>query len=447
MKISELFGANVPRYTSYPTAPHFHAGIGPATYEAWLADLPENAPLSLYVHIPFCDTLCWFCGCHTAVVNNYAPVLSYCAWLEREIELVARYLKGRHPVTHIHWGGGSPTMLQPAQIESLNRTIRGQFDVAADAEFAIEIDPRGLTPACVQALARAGVTRASIGLQDCDPQVQRAINRIQSEQETMVAVSLLRAVGITSINVDIIYGLPHQTLAKWENTLDFALSLDPDRLAVFGYAHVPKFKKHQALIPTASLPGLEERFHQAELAREILCGHGYQSIGLDHYAKPSDSLAKAATEGRLHRNFQGYTTDTSTVLLGVGASAIGSLPQGYIQNHSAVPAYRAALEAGLLPVTRGVALSDDDRMRRQVIERLMCDLKVDLDDIAVRFGHTRDAFSDSLHALEPLRQDNVIAMAGGTITVNPRWRSAVRIACAAFDQYLVKQAALHSASV
>jgi len=445
--IAKLYSANVPRYTSYPTAPHFHTGVGEAEYRDWLKALPRDAPLSLYLHIPFCDTLCWFCGCHTTVVNSYAPVSEYCGLLLKEIAMVCAVLNRCQPVSHIHWGGGSPTLLSTGDMARLSDDLYARFDVLPGAEFAVEIDPRGLNHAMVEALKNAGVTRASIGLQDCDPAVQRAINRIQSDEETTQAIQLLRNAGIKSLNLDLIYGLPRQTLASWKMTLDFAMWLNPDRLAVFGYAHVPQFKKHQALIPADLLPSVEERLQHAELAREILCAHGYVAIGMDHYAKPHDPLAQAAAEGRVARNFQGYTTDRAAALIGFGASAIGALPQGYVQNLSHVPAWRDALTAGRLPVARGIALNDDDRIRRHVIERLMCDLEVDLANIAALFGRSPAIFDDSLRGLCALEAEGMVRISGGKVVIKPDRRQAARLVCAAFDQYLSIAPARHSVSV
>lgn len=446
-QISPLLSANVPRYTSYPTAPHFHAGIDSARYRGWLEELPPAAPLSLYLHIPFCDTLCWFCGCNTTAVNSYSPVRSYCDMLLKEIAMVAAALNRRRPVSHIHWGGGSPTLLNAGDIARLNDAVRQQFDVAPDAEFAVEIDPRGFNHALAQALQTAGVNRASIGLQDCDPAVQRAINRIQSDEETAQAITLLRDAGINSLNLDLIYGLPRQTLASWERTLEFALSLNPDRLAVFGYAHVPQFKKHQALIPAELLPDVELRLRQADRAREMICAQGYTAIGLDHFAKPRDSLALAAADGSISRNFQGYTSDRAPILIGLGASAIGSLPQGYVQNQPQVPAWRDALAAGQFPVARGIALTDNDRMHRYVIERLMCDLKIDLANAAAQFGRSPAIFAESLRELAAVEKAGMIEIRGAKISVKPQWRSAVRLVCAAFDQYLTARQVRHSVSV
>jgi oxygen-independent coproporphyrinogen-3 oxidase len=447
MQKSDLFSARVPRYTSYPTAPHFHPGIDQAVYRQWLSDLPVETPLSLYLHIPFCDTLCWFCGCHTSVVNHYAPVKDYCGLLAMEMDQVAKALGAKRTVQHIHWGGGSPTMLQPGDIDHLARELRSRFAIAQDAEFAVEIDPRGLARDCVDAFARAGLTRASIGLQDIDPVVQKAINRIQTPEETAHAIAMLRQAGIKSINLDLLYGLPNQTLKTWEKTLRFALTLKPDRLAVFGYAHVPYFKKHQALIPERLLPDIETRLCQVEMASQILGANGYLAVGLDHFAKPEDSMARASGDGSLTRNFQGYTTDTASALIGLGASAIGSLPQGYVQNAAAVPTYRAALAQGRLPVARGIALSPEDRLRRYVIERLMCDLKVDLEEACTRFGGDPSLFSEARKKLAALEEAGAVSIEKHRISIQPQWRTGARLVCAAFDAYLADGPIRHSISV
>lgn len=434
-KIAQTFAANVPRYTSYPTAPHFHAGITGSVHRQWLAELPPETPLSLYAHIPFCDSLCWFCACHTTAVNRYAPVKAYCDLLLTEIDQAADALPRRMAVRHIHWGGGSPTLLSPEDIIRLDGKLRERFDVLPDAEFAVEIDPRGFTPTMAATLKAAGVTRASLGVQDCDPAVQRAINRIQSDDETFDAISQLRAEGISSINIDLVYGLPRQTLESWERTLDFVLWLKPDRIAVFGYAHVPSFKKQQALIPAELLPDVEARLRMAEAARHILCAHGYTAIGLDHYARPHDALALAERTGTLCRNFQGYTTDNAGALLGFGASAISALPHGYVQNLVSVPEYRAALAAGELPVARGIALTGQDRLRRAVIERLMCDLAVNLASVLRDYAPDGADLEDAFAALARL-PNGMVALDGSQLTIAPEWRAAARMVSACFDQYL-----------
>jgi len=436
MQRSEIFEAKVPRYTSYPTAPHFHSGVGPEVYRQWLEELSPEAPLSMYLHIPFCDTLCWFCGCHTSVVNNYTPVAEYRDLLLREMALVAQALGGRRKVNHIHWGGGSPTILRPEDMARLDAATRDYFDVTESAEFAVEVDPRGLTQANVDALAGAGLTRASIGVQDCDPAVQAAINRLQTEEETRAAIAMLRGAGVQSINLDLLYGLPLQTLKSWENTLRFAVGLCPDRLSIFGYAHLPSFKKHQALISAAQLPDTSMRLRQAEMAGDFLGANGYVAIGLDHYAKPRDGMANALATGSLARNFQGYTTDAAPALIGLGASAIGSLPQGYAQNHAAVPLYRATVMQGRLPIARGIALGAEDRLRRAIIERLMCDLCADLDAICASHGFSPAQLQDSISALGELAAHGIVSLDGARITISPQWRAATRLVCAAFDTYL-----------
>jgi len=445
--IDRLIAHRVPRYTSYPTAPQFHAGVGGAQYRKWLAAQPRGTAASLYVHIPFCDTLCWFCGCHTKVVNAYSPVQAYLDLLFREADLVAGALSPEHPVTHVHWGGGSPTMLKPQDIAHLARHLRERFDFAPDAEFAIEIDPRGFTEETADALAEAGVTRASIGVQDCDPIVQHAVNRIQPEETTIRAVEMLRNRGINRLNIDLIYGLPHQTLAGMVRNVEFALSLNPDRLAVFGYAHVPHFKKHQQLISEKALPDERARLKQAVLVNATLAARGYVAVGLDHFANPDDPLAVAQRDHRLARNFQGYTTDNAPILIGLGASSIGSLPQGYVQNHTEVRAYRAAIDEGLLPVARGIALTDDDRLSRAIIERLMCDLEVDLGAMTERHNRTLDALAEPLKRLAPLLDDGIAHLDGSRLSVDPQWRIFVRPVCAAFDAYLGNSSAVHSKAV
>jgi oxygen-independent coproporphyrinogen III oxidase len=444
---SDLLSARVPRYTSYPTAPHFHGGVDGGLFRLWLSSLPPEMPLSLYIHIPFCDTLCWFCGCHTTVVNRYAPLSAYLETLKREIALTAGIVGRAHPVSHLHWGGGSPTMLSPPDIGALAESLREHFAFAAGAEFAVEIDPRGLSDETVAALRDAGVTRASIGVQDLNEEVQRAINRIQPHEATKSAADRLRAAGIAAINIDLIYGLPYQTEAYVAHTIEKSLELKPPRFAVFGYAHVPHFKKHMSLIPAEALPGAEARLAQAELAHRLLRDAGYVPVGLDHFALPGDPLAKAQLSGTLARNFQGYTDDAAPALVGLGASAISALPQGYAQNHPQVPDYRKAVEAESPTIARGVALSDDDRMRRAIIERLMCDMAVDLDRCAAPFGKSAADFRAELDRLVPLQGQGYVVIDGASIRVPQAARFGVRLVASAFDTYLHQGNAVHSVAV
>lgn len=447
MNLSDLLSARVPRYTSYPTAPHFSTAVDTGLYADWLGRLPPGQPLSLYIHVPFCDTLCWFCGCHTSVVNHYAPVGAYLDTLLAEIALLAAKIGPDHPVTHLHWGGGSPTILSPEHIARLTGALRRYFPFAPGAEFAVEIDPRDLTDATIAAMAKAGVTRASIGVQDESTVVQQAINRIQPHAVTKSAVDRLRAAGITGINIDLIYGLPHQGVDEVAATVARTLELKPQRFAVFGYAHVPHFKKHMELIKPEALAGADARLKQYELAHQLLCAAGYVPVGLDHFSLPEDGLAKALAAGTLMRNFQGYTDDAALALIGLGASSIGALPQGYVQNIAPVPEYRKQVEAGLLPVARGIALSDEDRLRRAIIERLMCDLTVDLDAVAAPFGKSAADFGPELERLQPLCDAGFVQCALGRISVPSTARFGVRLAAAAFDAYLPRGGAVHSVAV
>lgn len=339
------YSAPVPRYTSYPTAPHFHAGVTADTYAGWLAEVADDATISLYLHIPYCDRLCWFCGCHTKHTLRYEPISAYLEALFAEIDWVSARLAGRGIVSAIHLGGGSPTMLTPADMARLRMRLAQRFTIVADAEISIEIDPNDLGEDRFDAMAAFGLTRASIGVQDFDDRVQAAINRIQTFEQTEHVIAEVRARGVHSVNVDVLYGLPHQTIETMERTIGQVLSLAPDRMALFGYAHVPWMKKHQQMIPEAALPDTQARFAQSQLAARLLNAGGLQSIGFDHFARSSDSLARAAASGRLRRNFQGYTDDRADLLIGLGASAISQLPQGYVQNIAPTGDYQKAAQA------------------------------------------------------------------------------------------------------
>ena len=443
-QILARYNRPVPRYTSYPTAPHFTPAIGAADYRRWLTAVSVDTPLSLYVHIPFCDTLCWFCGCHTKIVRRYEPVARYLDLLIQELELLATALGPGHTLGHLHFGGGSPTILQADDVARFLGRLRSDFSLSPNAEFAVEIDPRDITNAQIDAWAAAGMNRVSLGVQDLDPTVQAAINRHQSLAETAAVVARCRQAGVTGVNIDLMYGLPHQTVAGVIDTARQILTLAPDRLALFGYAHVPWMKKHQRLIPEASLPDTHERLRQSEAARDVLLTYGYQAIGLDHFARPDDPLALAQAAGRLNRNFQGYTTDCAEVLLGVGASAIGALPQGYVQNEPDLRRYAATLASGSLPVVRGIAIDDEDRLRRAVIERLMCDLAVDLPAICAGFGMPLDHFASLARDLDAVAADGLIRFNGDRLELTEKGRPFLRSVCTLFDSYLQAGQARHS---
>lgn len=434
----------LPRYTSYPTAPHFHAGIDAATYRDWLGAIEPAATASLYLHVPFCAMMCWYCGCHTTVAKSYAPVGRYAELLAREIELVAAAIPHSLRVGHIHWGGGTPNMLAPDDLQRLFAVLRERFAVTTEAEIAVELDPRTLDRNKARALARCGVSRASIGIQDLDPHVQAAINRDQPYAMTAAAVEQLRAHGIERINADVMYGLPYQTAAGIEATIDQVLSLALDRLALFGYAHLPWMKPHQRLIPEAALPGAAERAEQYGRAGERLVARGYRRIGIDHFARDDDPLAQAAAAGTLHRNFQGYTTDAAPILIGFGASAIGGLPQGYVQNEASIAGWRERIAAGGFATSRGIALDADDRLRRAIIERLMCDLSVDLAALCRSQGVDPAALVDESAGVDALIERGLGWREGWRVGVAERDRPLVRALCAVFDRYLGKNAARHS---
>lgn len=441
------YGVAVPRYTSYPTAPHFSPAVNGDTYAGWLGALDPAVPLSLYLHIAYCAEMCWFCGCHTKATRKYAPVADYLDALLAEAELVATHLPSRMGVEHIHLGGGSPTLLTPDDFTRTLATLRSHFELLPGAEIAVELDPRTADEVYVAAMAEAGVTRASIGVQDFEPRVQRAINRIQPYDVTARVIHWLRAHGITAINMDLCYGLPYQTVETLLATVDKAAGLAPARIALFGYAHVPWMKPHQKLIPEESLPDLTERWEQYDAAAARLAEHGYVPVGLDHFALPDDAMAKAQAAGKLHRNFQGYTTDKAPVLIGLGASAIGALPQGYVANELAIDRYKATVREGRLPITRGIAICDEDRLRRAIIERLMCDMSVDLDEIARLYETDTGAFAEELEALAPLEADGIVKREGHRLHITEEGRPLVRAVCAVFDAYVAKGTARHSMAV
>jgi oxygen-independent coproporphyrinogen-3 oxidase len=442
----EKYDARVPRYTSYPTAPHFSPDVDASSYSDWLGGLPAAAPVSLYIHVPFCTRLCWYCGCHTAAVARRAPLDRYADTLLAEIDLVDSALRRKLPVSHLHWGGGTPHALPPERLLQVMQHLREAFAFEDDAEVAVELDPRTAGPETIEALAAMGVTRASLGVQDFDPDVQRAVNRVQSFADTEACARRLRDAGIDAINLDLMYGLPLQTEAGVARTVGRALDLEPDRVAVFGYAHVPWLKKHQALIPETALPGLAERYRQLVAAETAIVARGYVPVGLDHYARPDDALAVAARARSMRRNFQGYTTDTAETLIGLGASAIGALPQGYAQNAAALPDYRERVRAGRLPTARGIAIGPDDRLRRDVIGQLMCHGEVDLAATAARHGSDAGGLLAAAPALAELAADGVIAWDGARVALRPEARPLVRNVAAVFDAYYQPHGAARHAS-
>lgn len=436
-----------PRYTSYPTAPHFHPGIDAAVVEGWIAAIPQDERLSLYIHVPFCDRLCWFCACHTKQTRLYKPVATFLGHLHEEIDLVAERLGGRGKVAALHFGGGSPTLIAPDDMRTLMAALRTRFSFLPDAAISVEIDPNDMDEGRLDALADIGMTRASLGIQDFDERVQRAINRDQSFEDTKAVVDGLRARGVASVNLDVLYGLPHQSRDSVVATVEKVLSLRPERIALFGYAHVPWFKKHQTMIDEAALPGTAERLAQSLAAAEVIVKAGYDAIGLDHFALPGDSLARAASTGELKRNFQGYTDDGAETLIGLGPSSVSRYRQGYAQNITATGEYERRVGENRLATARGIALTDDDRLRAWVIERLMCDFSFCAREAAERFGQAAVPVLAEAALMAEEKPAPSLVRQGDRFTVPEARRPLVRLVAARFDGYLARGTARHSAAV
>ena len=429
-------GRHAPRYTSYPTAPHFASGSGTSLQGTFIEALDPKEPVSVYLHIPYCDRLCWFCGCHTKHTLRYEPVARYVDSLVAEIGLFRERAGVRLPLDRVHFGGGSPSMLRAAEFHRLNDALEEAFELMPDAEIAVEIDPSDVTDETLEGLRLIGLNRASIGVQDFDPDVQAAINRPQSFAATRDVVTALRAGGLCTVNMDALYGLPRQTPDRLMATIDQVISLQPDRVALFGYAHVPWVKTHQTMIAESDLPDEAQRFTDARVSAERLIEAGYQGIGIDHFAKPGDRLARAEREGRLHRNFQGYTADECRTLVGFGASAISRYPGGYIQNAVPIHLYRDRVAAGALPAEKGYGLSEDDKVRAYAIERLMCDFSVDFADLDARFGAAcRPAIRAAMRkmASDPF---GLASLEGDRLRVSETGRPFTRIVASWFDAYL-----------
>ena len=439
--------ANVPRYTSYPTAPHFSTHFPPATYREWLAGLDPDEPISLYLHVPFCKQMCWYCGCNMKLAARYSPVATYVRHLLQEIDLVAAALPARMPVSHLHFGGGTPTVLEPEDLASVMAHLAARVQLLPNAEIAIESDPRTLTDSMIEQIGALGFNRASFGVQEFDPKVQAAINRIQPPEMVERAILGLRAAGVPNVNFDLIYGLPHQTTAALCRTVEQCVAMKPDRIALFGYAHVPWVAKNQRMIADDSLPTSAERAEQARLAAATLVANGYIQIGIDHFALAQDSLAIAAAAGRLHRNFQGYTSDTARTLVGIGATAIGRTPQGYVQNASETGAWSRAVAAGKLPIARGHALQGQDQLRANVIERIMCDGAVDLAAAGYGLGLADDWYAEEVPELLQMQSNGLLSYASGKLSLTPEAAPLARVVAAVFDTYLRCSTARHSVAV
>jgi len=443
----QKYGGNVPRYTSYPTAAQFGDWVTVDHYAKWLGEIGRDEPISLYLHIPYCHKLCWYCACHTNVTNKYTPIARYVGQLKDEMGLVSKHLKVKPKVSFIHWGGGSPNMLSVDDFSDLMKTIREHFEVLETVENAMEVDPRSMTREKAQGYVAAGINRVSLGVQDFNPHVQKLINRIQPFEMTRDIVGWLRGEGIDGINFDLMYGLPGQTLEDVVRNVDRAVELWPDRLAIFGYAHVPWMKSHQKMIEEAALPVSEMRLEMADAISKRLVEHGYVQIGLDHYAKPGDPLTRAYLNGTLHRNFQGYTTDKADTLVALGASAISKLEGGFVQNTASMKDYSSRISAGELATERGVAITEDDKIRWTIIEQLMCQLRVDLEKVRKDFGLPRDYFNPEVFALKGFEKDGLVKHQGSVFKVTRKGHPLIRQVAAVFDGYLQEDTSRHSKAV
>lgn len=429
-----------PRYTSYPSANHFDASVNAETYGSWLRALGPDASLSLYLHVPYCRELCWYCGCNTFLTRG-GDTGDFVTTLMMEIDLLASKL-GSHHVSEIHWGGGTPNILPPEQFRRIVRQIEFWFDVAPDAAHAIELDPRHVTRELADAYVAAGIGRASLGIQDLNAHVQKAIGRVQPIEQVRQAIETLRSAGLEQLSFDLMYGLPGQSAGDLAQTIRLATDLQPNRIAVFGYAHVPWFKRRQRLINAEDLPGVSDRFDQAELARRMLNDLGYESVGLDHFARPDDPLAISARDATLKRNFQGYVAHESAALIGLGPSAISHLPGGFAQNIATVTAWRHAVESDTLPISRGHAGTAEDLRRGAIIQSIMCTHQVDLSS----WGGW-DMFPDAYVEVRALAEAGLVTLENDGLRIPTSARPFSRLVAAAFDAYAQPSQPAHSRAI
>ncbi len=439
-----LFDARVPRYTSYPTAPQFAGEVGPARFAEWIAAIPEGAAISLYLHVPFCRRLCWFCACRTQGTSSDAPVVAYVKTLQAELAILAQHLPRGVRLSRLHWGGGTPTLMAPGLMRDLAGAVLDVAPMAEGGEFSVEIDPSEVDEARLDALVAAGMNRASIGVQDFDPEIQRAIGRVQGFELTRDVVEMIRSRGVASLNADILFGLPHQTGLRIADSVQKLLSFSPDRVALYGYAHVPWMSRRQQMIPTDAMPTPQDRLALFEVAQELFLADGYQEIGIDHFARPQDGLAVAAREERLRRNFQGYTDDTAPVLIGIGASSISRFPQGYAQNAAGTADHVAAIRAGRFSTHRGHVFAGQDRLRGRIIEALMCDFAVKRAELA-EFG-VPVAEVDAMLAGVAANFRDAVRLDDEGLTILPDARPLARVIARGFDGYDPSKAQ-HSAAI
>lgn len=440
-----LFDARVPRYTSYPTAPHFGSGVGPGEFAHWIAEIPEGSEISLYLHVPFCRRLCWFCACRTQGTTTDEPVNAYVDTLKAELAILRAHLPRGVTLSRLHWGGGTPTLLSADRMESLAEAVFDVAPMAEGGEFSVEIDPNEIDDARLDALARAGMNRASIGVQDFDPLIQKMIGREQSYALTRDVAERIRARGVASLNADILYGLPSQTSPRISDSVQKLLTLSPDRVALYGYAHVPWMSRRQQMIPSDAMPTPEERLSLFETARKLFLWDGYQEVGIDHFAKPEDGMARAQRAGKLRRNFQGYTDDPAPVLIGLGASSISRFPQGFAQNASATAAHTKAIREGRFSTHRGHAFAGEDTLRARIIEALMCDFAVSKAELLRDFDVT-PARLDAMFQKAVGDFGDMVRLTDEAFVIPDRAKPLTRMIARAFDAYDTAEAR-HSSAV
>lgn len=429
-----LFDARVPRYTSYPTAPQFADSVGPQVFTRWLGEIAPGSQISLYLHVPFCRRLCWFCACRTQGTSSETPVLAYVETLKAELKLLRAVLPEGVTLSRLHWGGGTPTLIPADAMRTLADAVFAVTPLAANAEFSVEIDPNEIDDARLDALAESGMNRASIGVQDFDPEIQAIIGREQSYEITRSAVEAIRARGVKSLNADILYGLPNQTIQRVSDSVQKLLSLSPDRVALYGYAHVPWMARRQQMIPSDTLPRPEERLALFETAQRLFEWDGYADIGIDHFARADDGLAIAARGGTLRRNFQGYTDDKSDVLVGLGASSISRFPQGYAQMNAATSGWAKAVQSGSFATVRGHVFAGQDHLRARIIEALMCDFAVKTDELVRDYGASR-ADVNAMFAPVAAKFGEFVSHTEQGLSIPVPGRPLTRMIATHFDEY------------
>lgn len=431
---------NGPRYTSYPTADRFVEAFNAETYSQWVAKREIGGiarPLSLYIHIPFCNTLCFYCACNKIITKDKSKSVEYIRYLLKEMAMQAKLLGPKQVVEQLHFGGGTPTFLSDDQIREVMAAIRTHFKLVEDGEYSIEIDPRKVTDETIALLGQTGFNRISIGVQDFDAEVQKAVNRIQSEEETMRVIRAARANGFKSVSIDLIYGLPKQTLTGFAATLDKVIAADPDRMSIYNYAHMPTMFKPQRRIHDEDLPTGQVKLDILSMAVDKLTRAGYVYIGMDHFAKPEDELAVAQRQGRLHRNFQGYSTHSDCDLIALGVTAIGKVGPTYSQNYREIEDYYDALDRDELPIMRGLELNADDLVRRAIIQALMCHFELSKESFNIAYLIDFDQyFATELHELREYEREGLLKISPQSISVTPKGRMLIRNVCMVFDKYL-----------